>query len=322
MPATKRGGRLAHRTDILRLGIGDDAAIIAPRLGKDWVLSCDAFLEGVHFLPDVHPPDAVGWKALVRAASDLAAMGATPLLFFLTLALPGDNTGKWLDAFTRGMGRAARTLGMTLAGGDTTANSKVTISITVLGEVRRGKEVRRAGARPGDIICVSGKLGGAELGLRVLRAGLGGRARYARLVRPHFYPPIRVGLGRWLARHGIASAMMDISDGLSTDLARLAGASGVGARIWSERLPRVAVPEELAKQRGFDPVELALYGGDDYELLFSIPKRKVRLLRGAPVAVKLTPIGEATREGRIVVVRENGREEILKAMGWDSFREA
>src|SRR5690242_12256312 len=163
IPSRESGG--------LRLGIGDDAAVIAARDGSEWVLSCDAFLEGVHFLANRHPADSAGFKALARATSDLAAMGAQPRLFLLTLALPASRTGKWLDGFLGGMGRAARQLGMRIAGGDSTKSARISASITVLGEVRRGLAVRRSGARPGDILCVSGRLGGAELGLKMVEAG-------------------------------------------------------------------------------------------------------------------------------------------------------
>ena len=317
-------GKVRADGRMLRLGIGDDAAVISPGRGREWVISCDAFLEGVHFLERETPADAVGWKALVRATSDLAAMGATPRLFLLTLALPGGKTGPWLKEFARGMGRAARSLGIKLAGGDTTANSKVAIGVTVLGEVERGRAIRRSGARAGDIIYVSGSLGRAELGLRVLQAerrGLGGQRRAA-LVRPHFYPSARVELGRWVAGQRVASAMMDLSDGLSTDLARLAAASGVGARVWAERVPRVNVPDELRRARSgrFDALELALHGGDDYEMLFTVPRRKAGLLRRAPGGAKLTAIGEITREKRIVLIGLDGVGKILSARGWDSFR--
>jgi thiamine-monophosphate kinase len=317
--AAGRAGSSAS-AGLLRLGIGDDAAILDPKQGKRWVVSCDAYLEGIHFLSRVTPPDAIGWKALVRAASDLAAMGATPRLFFLTLAIPGKKTGRWLDQFALGMGRAARRLGLVLAGGDTTANDRVAISIAVLGEVQRGKAVRRSGARAGDIIYVSGRLGRAELGLRILRAGLGGGRRYAALIRPHFYPEIRVEMGKWLAARGVASAMMDISDGLSTDLARLVRASGVGARIWSDCLPCVEAPKALAGRAGFDSLEMALHGGDDYELVFTVPRRKAKMLRGAPVGMRLTAIGEITKQKGVVLVSEEGREEILRPGGWEPFR--
>lgn len=308
----------------VRVGIGDDAAIVAPHGRSDWALSCDAFLEGVHFLASVHPPDSVGYKSLVRAASDLAAMGATPRLFLMTLALPRARSGAWLDRFLGGMGRAARMLDMRLAGGDTSTGAMIAISITVLGQTCPGCSVSRAGARAGDLIYVSGRLGGAQLGLELMLDGTGKQRRFARLVRPHLYPRIRVSLGKWLAKHGIASAMMDLSDGLSTDLARLAAASRVGARIWSERIPRVLVPSALSRQpAGLKPapLQLALHGGEDYELLFTVPRRRAIEITRAPGFAELTAIGEITREKGVVLVSADGRAKKLPPRGWDSFRQ-
>jgi thiamine-monophosphate kinase len=312
----------------MRLGIGDDAAVVAPGRNTEWVLSCDAFLEGVHFLAASYPPDSVGYKSLVRAASDLAAMGAKPQLFLLTLALPGRMTGRWLDAFLRGMGRAARQLGMRLAGGDTTRSEAISISITIVGEAPRGLAVRRSGARPGDIVYVSGRLGRAELGLELFRSDGRGTAEMvrgsrARLLQPHLYPKIRVELGAWLARHKIASAMMDISDGLSTDLARLCAASGVGARLWAERIPCVKIPTEAARSlrgRRLDPLRMALHGGEDYELLFTGSPRHAKGLQGAPGASEIKAIGEIERGKGIALVGADGRGERLDPGGWDPFR--
>jgi thiamine-monophosphate kinase len=318
----------------LRLGIGDDAAIVAPGGKTDWVLSSDAFLEGVHFLAKSHPPDSVGYKSLVRAASDLAAMGATPRFFLLTLAIPASRTGSWLDGFLRGMSRAARSMNMALLGGDTTKSGAVSISITVLGEIARGYAVTRSGARPGDLIYVSGKLGPAQLGLEILlqrhssAKALAAGAEEAtqelrRLLRPHLYPAIRLKLGAWLAKHRVASAMMDISDGLSTDLARLCAASRVGAQMRSESIPRVALPGTLAsrfKSLKPDALKMALHGGDDYELLFTVPPRNIKKLSQAPGFSQLTAIGEVTRGKSITLISREGSKKLLKSQGWDPFR--
>jgi thiamine-monophosphate kinase len=307
----------------LRLGIGDDAAIIAPTGGSEWVLSCDQFLEGVHFLADSHPPDSVGYKALARATSDIAAMGATPRFFLLTLALPSDKTGAWFNAFLRGMGRAARLLGMRLAGGDTTKSANVSIGITVLGEIAPGRAITRAGARSGDIIYVSGMLGRAQLGLELLRSKLDRLARFRPVLRPHLYPQIRLRLGAWLARHRVPSAMIDSSDGLSTDLSRLCRASRVGARIRASRVPRVAIPPSVASRlRSLHPdsLQMALHGGDDYELLFTVPPRHVKRLRRAPGFRELTPIGEITGSKQILLIGDDGATKPLKPGGWDPFR--
>lgn len=307
----------------VRLGIGDDAAVIAPGRGREWVITCDQFLEGVHFLGKTHPPDSVGYKALVRATSDIAAMGGTPRLFLLALAIPASRTSAWFDGFLRGMGRAARELGLRLVGGDTTKASKVSIIITMLGEIAPGLAVTRAGARPGDILYVSGTLGRAQLGLELVRRGLGRRAEYRGLLRPHVYPQIHVKLGAWLAEHHVPSAMMDISDGLSTDLARLCQASGVGARVWADRISAVKIPPHLAsavRGRSFNPLQMALHGGDDYELMITVAPRNARRLTGARHIRELTPIGEITRDRRILLVARDGGSKPLRARGWDPFR--
>jgi len=307
----------------LRLGIGDDAAIVAPTGKTDWLLSCDAFVETVHFLSETHPADSVGYKALVRAASDLAAKGATPRLFLLTLALPPSRTGAWLDSFLKGMGRAAQVLGMRLAGGDTTACPIVSISITVAGEAPRGHAIRRSGARAGDIIYVSGRLGRAQLGLELVLGGSHRIPAFRKLLQPHLYPHIRIELGAWLARHRVASAMTDISDGLSTDLGHLCTSSGVGARLWTDHVPRVEIPArvtaKLGRTRLDGPLEMALHGGEDYELLFSVSPRKATLLRQAPEFAEAAAIGEITRGKQILLVESNGRATQLKPRGWDPF---
>ena len=313
----------------LRLGIGNDGAVLAPSGRTEWVLSCDAFLEGVHLLADRHPADSVGFKSLARATSDLAAMGAAPRYFLLTLALPLGRTGAWLDDFLRGMAKASRQLGIRLIGGDTKRHASVAISITVLGEIAPGRAVTRAGARPGDILYVSGKLGRAKLGLRMVKSGALKRGKrglksQSLLLEQHFYPRIRVGLGTWLARHRIPSAMMDISDGLSTDLGRLCAASGVGARVWAERIPCVEIPSAgpgSLKRLKLDPLQLALHGGDDYELLFAVSPRKVKQLRMVPGFSSLTAIGEVERGNKVVLVGADGRATRLVSGGWDPFRE-
>jgi thiamine-monophosphate kinase len=306
----------------LRLGIGDDAAVLAAPKRGEWILSCDALVDGIHFRAESYPPDSVGYKALARATSDLAAMGAVARFFLLTLALPTGFRGEWLDRFLRGMRRAAQELGMRLAGGDTTRSDKVSISITVIGEIGRELAVTRSGARPGDLIYVSGRLGRAALGLALMEARPLSARLLASLVKPHLYPRIRIELGSWLARHCVASAMMDISDGLSTDLARLCGASGVGAQLGAERIPCVRIPaaaRRVLRGKPLDPLRMALHGGEDYELLFTVPRRKLKRLRSSPEFGNCTAIGEITRGGRITLVDPGGRATRLEPLGWDPF---
>jgi thiamine-monophosphate kinase len=301
----------------LILGVGDDAALLRGSPGRDWVLSCDAFLENVHFLPNLHPPEAVGYKSLARAASDLAAMGAAPRFFLLTLALPGARTGSWLNRFLRGLRKAEKRFQFTLIGGDTSELRTVAISITVLGEVPAGRATTRAGARPGNLLYVSGRLGAAQLGLELMLRGR--RRRWPQELRKHLYPEPRLALGQWLARRRLASAMIDVSDGLSTDLHHIAEASQVGARIWRERIPAVALPREL-RGRGFDPLRLALHGGEDYELLFTVPRRLVKKIPSVYRGVPLTPIGEMTRKKGVWLMDAAGRATRLEPRGWDPFR--
>ena len=256
-----------------------------------------------------------------------------PKFFLLTIALPASRTGKWLDEFLRGMSRAARQLGMRLVGGDTTKSRTISISITVVGEVDRGRAIRRSGARPGDILYVSGRLGRAQLGLELVKIGATGKLKRALesqfpLLQPHLYPKIPIELGVWLSGQRVASAMMDLSDGLSTDLPRLCSASGVGARVWAERIPRATLPNapsvrsaapQFAKLR-LDALQMALHGGEDYELLFAVPRRFVKRLRRAPGFSRITAIGEIERGREIVIVGTDDKATPLVARGWDPFR--
>jgi thiamine-monophosphate kinase len=303
----------------LTVGIGDDAAVLRAGTNTEWVVTTDAFLENVHFLRNVHPPDAVGYKALARATSDIAAMGARARYFFLMVGLPGATTGTWLRNFLGGMARAARRFGLVLAGGDTTQYPAFVASLTVVGEADRGKAVLRSGARPGDLLCVSGRLGEAELGWRLVQAKLHRQKRWARLLRKHIYPEPRLGLGAWLASHGFASSMIDTSDGLSTDLRHICDASGVGAIVWAPEVPAVRIPAEM-KAFGFDPVEFALHGGEDYELLFTVPKKMSGRLPGKMGSVSITVIGEVTRQKSVNLIGADGRSRPLRPEGWDPFR--
>jgi thiamine-monophosphate kinase len=308
----------------LPLGAGDDAALLQPRPGRQLVLTCDWFLEGSHFLRDKHPPDSIGWKCLARAVSDVAAMGGEPRYFLLSLALPETHTGKWLDGFLRGLAHAERHVQCQLAGGDTTRNHKILINVTVIGDVRTGGAVLRSGAKPGDWIFVSGRLGEAELGLRSLRGGLrvteGNRTRW---VKKHLYPEPRLALGRWLAGKRLATAMMDLSDGLSTDLTRLCAASRVGARIAIDKIPKVAVPKKKGRTvpglTDLGLTELALHGGDDYELLFTVRPKQAGAIPSSFQGLPLSCIGEITRERQLLLTGPEGLEEQLVARGWDPF---
>jgi thiamine-monophosphate kinase len=295
-------------------------AALPARPAQVWVVSSDFFLEGVHFLTHAHPPVAIGYKALARATSDLAAMGATPRFFLLNLALPPFRAGRWLNGFLRGVARATRQFGSRLIGGDIARYTAVAINVTVLGATRMATPVTRSGARPGDLVYVSGAVGAAQLGLELILRGQANHRRWQALLQRHLYPAPRLDLGRWLSSHRLASSMIDTSDGFSTDLHNLCRASKVGARIDSEKLPIVRIPASLTR-KGFDAFTLGLHGGEDYELLFTVPRRAAeripRLYRG----VKLTRIGQITRRQSIVLVSADGRTKPLAPRGWDHFRQ-
>jgi len=314
-------GRVGVRGAGVRLGIGDDAAIFRGTKGFNQILTCDWFLEGSHFLRDKHPADAVGWKCLARAVSDIAAMGGVPRCFLLSLALPESHTGLWLEEFLGGLRLAAKQFECMLIGGDTTRRRDILVNVTVVGEARTGQAVLRSGARPGDILFVSGRLGEAELGLRQIRQSQRRANIRDPLLRKHLYPAPRLALGRWLAERGRASAMMDLSDGLSTDLPRLCAASGVGARVEAAKIPAVRLPNQVSAKHGTDPLALALHGGDDYELLFTVPQKKLRRLPRSFRGIPITEIGEVTHEKELLLVDKVGREVRLPNRGWDPFRQ-
>ncbi len=306
----------------LRTGIGDDAAILDFGTGSRWAVSTDAFLEGVHFLRKVHPPSVAGFKALARAVSDLAAVGATPRYFLMNLALPRPATGAWLDGFLRGTAQAARKFGITLIGGDTTSplrGAGISVNLVVLGEFDLGCEpILRSGARPGDFLFLSGTAGAAQLGLELVRRGLWRKPRWRRLLGKHLRPEPRIELGRWLASKRLATAMIDTSDGLSTDLRNLCAASGTGAMLNGLHLPMVKVPAELAR-RGFNAQQMALHGGDDYELLFAVSPANLGPVFDRIGEPPLAMIGQIARDKRIFFVGNNNAM-ILRAGGWDPFR--
>jgi thiamine-monophosphate kinase len=313
-------GHAGNRAGV-RLGIGDDATVLRPSVKSEWVLSCDFTLENVHFRDATHPPASVGYRCLARATSDIAAMGARPRYFLLALALPPSKTGKWLDLFASGMSRAAREFDMRLIGGDISRTASVAISITVLGEMPDGLAIPRSGAKPGHLIYVTGIVGAAQLGLEILLRGLAAKPSLKKCLQSHLYPQIPIALGQLLALRRIPSSMMDISDGLSTDLARLCVSSGVGARIFSNKLPKIPIPAALAGQN-LDPLQLALHGGEDYGLLFTAAPKSARLLRSLArrTETRITHIGEITRTRKVLLVHPDGRESPLPSQGWDPFR--
>jgi len=316
--AARTSGRPARKSGV-EVSIGDDAAIWRPKKGFDTVLTTDWFLEGTHFWRNWHPAEAVGWKCLMRAASDVAAMGGDPRCFLLSLALPASCAETWLNGFLRGLMKAARRLKCPIAGGDTARNDRVLININVLGEVRSGRAVQRNGAKPGDRIFVSGRLGEAELGLKMARRlRKADREPHSPLLEKHLRPEARVELGKWLATNRLATAMMDISDGLSSDLTRMCIASQVGAEIELARIP-IAARQFRAKSSPRELTQVALHGGDDYELLFCVADRDRKRVPKALRGVALTEIGRITKQRAIKLAESSGKIVPLRPLGWDPF---
>jgi thiamine-monophosphate kinase len=274
----------------LLTGIGDDCAVIAPLSGEQLLVTSDMLVEGVHFRRDWTDPVRLGRKCASVNLSDLAAMGATPRYLFLALALPGDLDTVFLDAFFDGFLAVCSEHGAVLAGGDTcAAPAGMTVSVTALGSVATGKALLRSGAIAGDAIYVSGSLGDSALALQQL---LTGRVPDPDLARRHHDPQPRVALGCALARAGLASAMIDVSDGLLADLGHLLAASGVGARIDTDALP-LSGPFRQALRETPALGDLPLTGGEDYELLFTAPETAAVALAdlGQETGIPVTRIG-------------------------------
>jgi len=292
----------------LVLGPGDDCALQRIPPGRDLVFSVDTLVEGVHFPAD-YPPYNLGWRALAVAVSDLAAMAATPVCFTLALTLP-EPEPQWLSDFARGLSSASSEFDIVLAGGDTT-RGPLTISIQVHGTVARGRALLRSQAHPGDLICVSGMLGGAAGALDYLNTDCPDKTEAALLQRYHFPRP-RLELGQRLA--GIASAGIDISDGLLADLQHLLVASEVGARVDAKKVPVQPELSMLAKERA---LMLALTGGDDYELCFTIAAQEYSGLARS-LQAQMTVIGEIQPEPGLDV---SGADPNGLPAGFDHFGE-
>ena len=318
----------------LRLGIGDDCALLGARPGEELAVTTDLSIAGHHFRLDWHTPEAVGHRALARGLSDLAAMGARPVAAFLSLGLPREltcatgrrpsprhNERLWVDRFFDGLLALAAVHKTPLAGGDLAESPIAVADIVLVGAVARGRALLRSGARPGDSVYVTGSLGGAAAGLERLSA-LAGTSQSARpappkipkklesTLAPHLYPQPRIAQGLWLQRRGLATAALDLSDGLSTDLTHLCEESGVAAEVDAAALP-VATGASI---------DQALHGGEDYELLFTASH--AARVPSAVAGVPITRIGRIVRRQRgraaITLITTDGAQP-LEPHGWEHF---
>jgi len=305
--------RLAGRRDVL-VGPGDDCAVVRCG-GRPVLITTDALIEDVHFKRDWLTPRQLGYRSLAVNLSDIAAMGGHPTFGVISVAASGSTPAAELFGVHAGIEAAARAAGMAIVGGNVSRAECLFLSITVLGEVRR-RAVTRGGARVGDELFVTGTLGDGALGVRQLQCG----ERRGAAVQRYRRPRPRLKMGQLLAEHGIAAAMIDISDGLLQDLGHLTKASGVGAEIEVDALPRSPALRRLPQ---LEALELALRGGDDYELLCAVPRRRVAALERLrrQFDCPITRIGRCVPERLGIELLGAGREVHLRSEGggWDHF---
>jgi thiamine-monophosphate kinase len=305
----------------VRLGIGDDCALLRPKAKEELAVTTDLSIEGRHFRLDWHPPESVGHRTLARGLSDLAAMGARPVAAFLSLGLPReltvstDGSRSWVERFLDGLLALAAEHDVPLAGGDLAESPLAIADIVLTGAVPQGKALLRSGAKPGDLIYVTGSLGGAAAEFERLGQSPESfaKATKAGKAAPHLFPQPRLAQGIWLRKRELPSAAMDLSDGLSTDLAHICEDSGADAEVNAAALP-LGPGATLA---------MALHGGEDYELLFTAPAsaRIPRKIAG----IAITAIGRVlplkTGRPRVILRTEKGSEP-LEPRGWEHFSSA
>ena len=275
-------------------GIGDDCAVLPQREGLETLVSTDMLVEGVHFLLSDADPFALGWKSAAVNVSDIAAMGGRPVGSFLSFALPKGLSDDFVKAFMEGYKALSDRYGCPLLGGDTTSSKTgLCISVTVLGETPKGRSIRRNGALAGDLVCVTGTLGDSAAGLRCILEGVERDDAANQLIYKHYHPLPRVTEGLSLASAGVHS-MMDVSDGVASDLRHILKASGVGAKVDCGSLPFSKEMLAVCSSHGWDPVMLALEGGEDYELLFTVDP-----LTEASLKVEHHVIGQTVEGGGV-----------------------
>ena len=304
----------------LEKGIGDDAAVWRPSGAHEfWAVTTDMLVEEIDFRREWTTPRELGRKSIAVNLSDIGAMGAKPRFFTISLGIPANITKRWLREFYDGLTSCGGDHGAALVGGDLSGAEKITISITLFGESENRRVLYRSGGRPGDLLFVTGTLGVSAAGLELLKQGVirsrsGGKSE---ALRAHRTPEPRCAVGQWLANCGIVRCMMDVSDGISSDLPRMCAASGTGAEIFEEKIPVFA--ESAAW--GCNPLELALSGGEDFELLFAVPPAQKHLFENLPPEFPpITHIGNMIEGNGGVWISGAGKtRRALPAGGFDHF---
>lgn len=290
---------LGDHSELTRLGMGDDCATIRVADGYQ-LISTDSLVAGVHFDLNLFPPSSIGYRSLAVNISDIAAMGGTAKYALISLHAPASTDVAILEQIYSGLSRCAKRFGVKIVGGNTTSASEIIIGVTIVGEVS-GEPIRRSGARVGDGVWVSGRLGGAAVGLKLLR-----ESKSEDVINRLLYPEPRIELGQYLQKNNLATAMIDISDGVFQDLGHLTASSGVSAEVRPELIPvHPGVDQLVADTSAF------ISAGDDYELLFTVPKEREREL--SDISLELTRIGE-------IVQKDRGNLSDLKARFSPGFR--
>jgi thiamine-monophosphate kinase len=315
-------------TGDVQVGIGDDAAVVQWPPDRSVVATCDAQVEGRHFLPALAAPEELGARALAVNLSDLAAMGAEPRCALVSLFVGPATETEWIERYYAGLRSAAVAYGVALIGGNIVSTpGPFSADITLLGQIEPGRALLRSSAREGDAILVTGTVGAAAAGLLAATnpqavAHVSPHA-LARLREAWLRPTPRVSVGRALAAASQPTAMIDVSDGLAADLGHVLAASHLGALIEAQALPLDAATREVAQALGRDPIDLALYGGDDYELLFTVPAGAVESTHAlvARLGVGVTRIGWTRPQGEgLMLLPPFGPAFGIEARGWDHFR--
>jgi len=302
-------------------GIGDDVAVVETG-AKVWLMTTDLLIEDVHFKRTWIDPYHLGRKSLYVNLSDIAAMGGIPKYFLISLGVPENLPLSFLSSFYRGLKDGAKRFGADLIGGDTSVSEKIIINICLLGEGKRGNILFRSGARVGDDLFVSGTLGDAALGLKILQENRS-RAKPIGLTRKHLTPSPRLRLGQSLAKNHWATAMIDLSDGLLIDTNHLLEESRVGARIWEDRIPLSRLYRKWISSFSKSPYEFALSGGEDYELLFAAPPEMRGRISRLAVSLKIpiTQIGRTVRKREgLRLIKADGKEYSPSRLGFEHFK--
>ena len=318
-------GCLVRKDRIIR-AIGDDAAAFYSPPGKLNLVTTDLLVERVHFLRDATSGYNLGYKAMSVNLSDIAAMGGTPAEAFVSIAIPEDCSLEYLDEFYRGMRMLASECGVNILGGDTTGSKQdLVINISVHGSVDEEEILCRDGAGAGDLICSTGCLGDSRAGLHMILNDISADTpERDKLVRAHLLPRPCLEEGCFLAGHTGVTSAIDVSDGLSSDLGHICDQSRTGAKIFSRRVPVSPELESFSEQFGFDPVEFALSGGEDYTLLFTVSSGKIAALEDAykeTFGTELRIFGEMTDTGEMQLVTGDGKTHTLAASGWNHFKD-